>query len=151
MRKILLLLLPLFVTCVVSNAQVNRLQARDAEWKGYQLPKSNFMRQRRPDKEFIFRVPADWKQQGTELIFEGPHTATLQVYLQKIPEGYPLQDFFGSMVQAVKDTPGAAETIVTRKMQLQDLEARELFLEFTDDEGEIFRSTSWVTIYGPLR
>ena len=150
MRRIIPLLFLIFVTCVVSNAQVTRLQARDAEWKSYQLPKTNFARQTSPEKEFIFRVPADWKQQGEELIFEGPHTATLRVFVEKVPDGYPLQDFFGTMLQTVKDTPGAAETVVTRKTQLQDLEARELFIELTDNEGEIFRSTSWVTVAGPL-
>ena len=103
-----------------------------------------------PEKEFIFRVPAEWKQAGPELLFEGPHTATLQVYVQKVPDGYPLQDFFRTLLQTVKDTPGASETVVTRKTQFQDLEARELFLEFPDDEGEIYRSTSWVTVFGPL-
>jgi tetratricopeptide (TPR) repeat protein len=149
MRRIIPLLFLIFVTCVVSNAQVTRLQARDAEWKSYQLPKTNFARQTSPETEFIFRVPADWKQQGAELIFEGPHAATLQVFVQKVPDGYPLQDFFATMLQTVKDTPGAAETVVTRKTQLQDLEARELFMELPDNEGEIFRSTSWVTVAGP--
>ena len=150
MRKIILLLISLFVTCVVSNAQVNRLQARDAEWKSYQLPKTNFARHMSPEKEFIFRVPADWKQQGTELNFAGPHNSELQVLVHKVPDGYPLQDFFGTIVQTVRDTPGASETVVTRQTELQDLEAREIFLESPDDEGEIFRSTSWVTISGPL-
>ncbi|HEU4508771.1 MAG TPA: transglutaminase domain-containing protein [Pyrinomonadaceae bacterium] len=150
MRKIILLLLLIFVTGVVSNAQVNRVQARDAEWKSYQLPKTNFARQMSPDKEFIFRVPADWKQQGTQLVFEGPHTATLQVFIEKVADGYPLQDLFATILQTVKDTPGAAETVVTRKTQLQDLEARELVMELPDDEGDIFRSTAWVTVAGPL-
>lgn len=129
MRKIILLLVFIFGACVVSNAQVNRSQSRDAEWKSYALPKTNFARQMSPEKEFIFRVPADWKQQGTALTFEGPHTAELKVFVQKVPDGYSLQDFFASFLQTVKDTPGAAETVVTRKIQLQDLEARELVLE----------------------
>lgn len=150
MRKTLLLPICLFVTCVVSSAQVNRQQAREAEWKSYELPKTNFARQVSPEKEFIFRVPADWKQQGTELNFEGPHNAALRVFVHKVPDGYPLQDFFSTMVQTVKDTPGASETVVTRKTQLQDFEAREIVLESTDNEGEIFRSTTWVTVSGPL-
>ena len=87
MRKIILLLVFICSACVVSNAQVNRSQARDAEWKSYGLPKSNFARQMSPEKEFIFRVPADWTQQGTELKFEGPHTAKLEVFVQKVPDG----------------------------------------------------------------
>ena len=102
MRKLTLLLVCVFVTSVVSNAQVNRSQARDAEWKSYELPKTNFARRTSPEKEFIFRVPADWKQEGTELKFEGPHTAELAVFVEKVPDGYPLQDFFRTMLQTVK-------------------------------------------------
>ena len=74
------------------------------------MPKTNFARRTSLEKEFIFRVPAEWKQEGTELKFEGPHTAELIVFVQKVPDGYPLQDYFGAMLQAVKDAPGVAET-----------------------------------------
>jgi transglutaminase-like putative cysteine protease/Flp pilus assembly protein TadD len=72
------------------------------------------------------------------------------VNIQKIPDGYPLQDFFGSVVQIVRDEPGVADTIVVRNTQLQDLDARELFFEAPDPGGEIIRSTTWITVSGPL-
>jgi tetratricopeptide (TPR) repeat protein len=152
MRKLVLLLVCLCAGGVVSssNAQVNRLQARDAEWKSYSVPQTNFARQTSPEKDFVFRVPADWKQEGTNLTFSGPHSATLQVFVQKVADGYPLQDYFGMILQSVKDTPGAAAATLTRKTQLQDLEAREIVVEMPDVEGEVIRSTSWITIKGPL-
>ena len=153
MRK--LVLLPLlfvyiFGCAVTASAQANRLQAREAEWKNYALPQANFARQIDPDKDLIFRVPADWKQEEPELIFNGPHSAKLIVRIHKVPDGHSLLDYFGGILQAVKDQPGLAEATVTRKTQLQDLEAREIFLETLDTEGEMFRSTTWITVTGPL-
>jgi Flp pilus assembly protein TadD len=149
MRKLLpLLLVCLFATGV--SAQVNRLQAREAEWKSYSLPQTNFARQTNPDKDFVFRVPADWQQEGTELKFNGPHSATLEVFVQKVADGYPLQGYVGAILQSIKDSPGAAATTLTRKILLQDLEAREIFVEIPDAEGEVIRSTSWITVKGPV-
>lgn len=152
MRKFPLVPLLVLLLCsgslVAAKAQVTRLQAREAEWKSYALPKTNFKRQVNPEKTFVFRVPADWEQQGA-FKFKGPHGATLEILIQKIPEGYPLDDYFASMLRTVKDLTGRTESILTRKTQLQDIEARELFLESPDPEGELIRSTSWVTIYGP--
>ena len=105
MRKLILLLLVCLLSGAVvssSNAQVNRLQAREAEWKNYSLPQTNFARQTNPDKDIVFRVPADWQQQGMELKFNGPHSAKLEVFVQKVADGYPLQDYFGSILQVVR-------------------------------------------------
>jgi tetratricopeptide (TPR) repeat protein len=139
-----------FAALAPANAQVTRLQAREAEWKSYSLPTVNFARYTDPEKKIVFRAPADWKQEGSELVFNGPHTATIRAVIQKLPDGYPLQDYFGAILQVVKDTPGAAETTLTRKTQLQDLEAREITFESVDPEGELYRSTSWITINGPV-
>lgn len=153
MRKFLLLPLLVLLLCsgvfVAANAQVNRLEAREAEWKSYALPKTNFKRHVNAEKTLIFRVPADWEQQGTDFKFIGPHSASLEILIQKIPEGYPLDDYFAAMLRTVKDLTGRAESILTRKTQLQHIEAREIFLETPNPEGELIRSTSWVTIYGP--
>ncbi|HKY41742.1 MAG TPA: transglutaminase domain-containing protein, partial [Pyrinomonadaceae bacterium] len=151
MRKLVpLVLLVCIVGCIVSaSAQTARLQAREAEWKNYAVPQTNFARQINPDKDFVFRVPAGWQQEGTDLTFKGPHSSILKVFVHKVPDGYPLQDFFASLLQEIKDTPGAESTL-TRKTQLQDLEAREVFLEAASPDGEVFRSTSWVTVKGPL-
>ena len=150
MRKFLLLLVCLFCFVVPpANAQLTALQAREAEWKNYSLPQTNFTRQTNADKDIVFRIPADWKQQGTELIFNGPHSSQIKVFVQKIPDGYPLADYVGSILQAVRSAPGG-EAAITRKTQLQDLEAREIFFEGPAPEGEIIRSTSWTTLNGPL-
>ena len=151
MRKFFPLVLLLLCTSVASaQGQLTPAQAREAEWKSYALPQSNFARQMSPQKEFLFRVPADWKQQGTELVFNGPHTSFIKVYASKIPDGYPFQEYFASALQSVRDVPGAADSTLTRKTQLQDLEAREIFLEIDNTEGETIRSTSWITVRGPL-
>src|SRR5262249_34690852 len=105
MRKFVLLPLVFLCAVVSVNAQLTRLQARDAEWKSYALPQTNFVRQTNPDNDLIFRVPADWKRQNS-LIFDGPHSAKLTVYLQKVPDGYPLQDYFSATLRVIRDTPG---------------------------------------------
>ena len=151
MRKLVLLLLVLSCASVAfAQGPQTPLQAREAEWKSYALPQTNFARQMSPEKEFLFRVPADWKQQGTDLIFAGPNASYLRVTVQKIPDGYPFQEYVASVLQGVRDVPGAAETTLTRKTQLQDLEAREILLEMDNTEGETFRSTAWITVSGPL-
>ena len=93
MRKLFPLVLLLLCTSVASaQAQLTPAQAREAEWKSYALPQTNFARQMSPEKELLFRVPADWKQEGTELVFNGPHTSLIKVNVQKIPDGYPFQE-----------------------------------------------------------
>lgn len=144
MRKLFSLVLFLFCTSVAVA------QTREAEWKSYALPQTNFVRQINAEKEFIFRIPADWKQQGSELSFEGPHSATIRVLTQKIPDGYPLRDFFASLVRAVREQPGTAESMQTRKTRIQDLEAREIFIEIENAEGQMNRIVTWVAVNGPL-
>ena len=130
------------------NAQLTRIQAREAEWKNYPLPKTNFTRKMNAEKNFIFRVPTDWTA-ISDIEYTGPHNASLIVMVEKIPEGYPLDEYFGRFLQAVKDMSGETETVVSRKTELQDVEARELVFQFTDAEGTSIHSTSWVTIRGP--
>src|ERR671926_1289876 len=100
MRKLFpLLLLLLFCTSVASA------QTREAEWNNYQLPQTNFARQVSPEKQFLFRVPADWKQQGAELVFNGPNSSVIRVSVQTVPDGYPFQEYFASILQGVRDVP----------------------------------------------
>ena len=153
MRK-LFLLISLWCCCVVSAAaqdpgELTPTQAREAAWKSYVLPQSNFVRQKNPEGTIIFRVPADWKPQ-TEMTFVGPHAATMRVYVQQIPDGYSLQEYFTSFLRVVRDNAGTAETILTRKTQVQDLDAREIFFENANAEGEMIRSVSWIVVNGPV-
>ena len=151
MRKIVPFVLLLLCTSVAfAQAPQTAAQTRDAEWQSYTLPQSNYARQVSPEKEFLFRVPADWKQQGTELIFNGPHDSFIRVTVQKVPDGYPFQEYVAAVLQGVKDLPGASESTLTRKTQLQDLEAREIFIEMMNTDGDMIRSTSWITVSGPL-
>src|SRR5690348_9511910 len=145
--------LPLIALLICSNAlvyaQQTRLQAREAEWKNYALPKTNFTRMRDVEKHVIFRVPADWQQEGETLSFKGPHDALIKVIEQKVPEGYPLDDYFRLTLQGVRDATGGAEFVVTRRTQFQNVEAREMVVEAMSAEGELMRSVSWIAIYGP--
>ncbi|HZM98481.1 MAG TPA: transglutaminase domain-containing protein [Pyrinomonadaceae bacterium] len=149
MRKLLLLLIVLFGCTVPANAQLSRQQEREAEWKAYALPQTNFARQINADKNFVFRVPANWQQQGAELTFTGPHNSRLAIIVDKIPDGYPLQEYFASMLRRVRDTP-TADTLITRRTQIQEMEARELVIDTPNDEGEMYRNTSWITVNGPM-
>jgi tetratricopeptide (TPR) repeat protein len=151
MRKLPVLLICLLFGSVISlNAQVSRLQERDAEWKSYSLPQTHFTRQVTPDKDLVFRVPADWKQEGAALLFNGPNKSTISIATQTLPEGYPLTDYVARMLKGIGDWMGSTESILTRRTQFQDLEAREIHFDMPDTEGTVFRSITWITISGPL-
>jgi tetratricopeptide (TPR) repeat protein len=151
MRKLLLVIICLFCGSTVSlNAQIARLEEREAEWKSYALPRANFARQVITEQNVIFRVPADWKQEGTTLEFSGPHGARLTVFAVAVPDGYPLTEFVAGTLKATADELGSADAVFTRRTQFQDLEAREIFLDVPDSEGKMFRSVNWLTISGPL-
>ncbi|HSK63349.1 MAG TPA: transglutaminase domain-containing protein [Pyrinomonadaceae bacterium] len=51
-------------------------------------------------------------------------------------------------MRTVKDLSSEAASIITRKTQLQDHDARELVIDALDPEGVATRSTSWLTIRG---
>src|ERR1041385_4468085 len=152
MRKLSLIIILLCCCVLCASAQVatqlSPAQAREAEWKAYTLPQVNFVRKKDPEDNIVFRVPADWKQE-TPLSFVGPYSSAIYFYVQRIPDGYSLQEYFVSFLKVVKDN-AAAETTVTRKTQIQDLEAREIFLETPNLEGEPIRSVSWIAVSGPL-
>jgi tetratricopeptide (TPR) repeat protein len=158
MRKLVLLLACLLCGDVVllspvsSQAQTARLQTREAQWKNYALPPANFARHVIAENRIVFRVPAEWKQNSSSerLTFVGPHSSALRVLVQDVPEGYPLGEYFGTVLQGVKNMPGATEGTLTRRTQFQDLEARELVIEAPEPGGEMIRSTTWITIVGPL-
>ncbi|HKR13514.1 MAG TPA: transglutaminase domain-containing protein [Pyrinomonadaceae bacterium] len=152
MRKLLLLLVCLL--CSSANfslkAQVTRQQAREAEWKSYSLPATKFSRYVTPDKKLVFRVPADWKQEGPDLLFNGPNGAVMSVRVDQVADGYPLTDFVASVLKGVRESGGLMENPLIRRTQFQDLEAREIFHESTNSEGRTFRNVTWFTISGPL-
>lgn len=154
MRKLVLLLACLLCGSigVSSQAQTTRLQAREAEWKNYSLPQANFTRHVVAENRIIVRVPADWKQDSStdRLTFIGPNSSTIRVMVQELPEGYPLGEYLGAVLQALKNLPGATDGALTRRTQFQDLEARELLIEAPEPGGEMMRSTTWLTIVGTM-
>ncbi|HEY6805669.1 MAG TPA: tetratricopeptide repeat protein [Pyrinomonadaceae bacterium] len=151
MRKFSLAFGFILLTLFAASAQTapDRLKQREAEWKNCPLPATNFTRKVAPGKQFIFRVPSDWKQQGEALTFNGPHSAVLRLVAEEIPNGFPLTDYVAALMRAINSVPGARQPPLTRQTQFQDLEAREVIFESPDPEGEMVRSTSWVTVVGP--
>ncbi len=151
MRKLLfsfcLVLCGALVTTLAQES--DRSIAREAEWKGYQVPEANFVRQTAKEKNFIFRVPAEWKKEGDSLVFQGPHSAKIKVIVETIPDGLPLPDYVAAIMRLVDGMAGSGE-VLSRRTQFQDLEARELVIESENAEGETIRSTSWTTVVGPL-
>lgn len=154
MRKLFLLaLLACFLTgggVEVILAQDARVPAREAEWQSYSLPKTNFTRQTGGDSQFLFRVPEDWNQEGTKLLFRGPHSAKLEVFVEKIADGMALSSYVAAIIRNFRNMPGATDSTILRRASIQDLDAREIVLEFPNPEGEMVRSILWVTVHGPL-
>jgi tetratricopeptide (TPR) repeat protein len=150
MQKFLVALCLLLVSiCPVVFAQDDREQARIAEWKQYQLPDAPYSRFVGPDSKFIFRIPADWKKPGSELTFVGPHSSMIRVVTEKIPDGYPLPNYVAAFMRALDGVSGAEESLVSRRTEFQDLEAREISFETQGPDGDQFRSVTWVTTIGP--
>ena len=151
MRKLIPLLILLLCSSTVSlKAQKPDLETREAEWKSYSLPQTSFTRQVTADKTVVFRVPAGWKQEGTEPVFVGPHEAKLTVGSYTVAVGFPLTEYVANVLKATADQIGSTEPVLTRRTQFQDLEAREIFLEWPDPQGKMFRSATWITISGPV-
>lgn len=152
MRKLLLLLACLFLlTGASAKAQVARQQAREAEWKSYSIPATNFTRQITADKTIVFRIPADWKPEaGTELTFRSPDGARMGLVVDKVPDGFPLPEYVTTVLKGIRDVIGSAEYITTRKTQFQDLEAREILMETPGASGSMIRTVMWITLSGPL-
>src|SRR5262245_2200911 len=135
MRKLLLLIICLFWGGTVSlNAQVPGLAEREAEWKSYALPQTSFSRQVITEHDVIFRAPADWKREGESLDFSGPNGAQLSVLATRVPDGYPLTEFVAGVLKATGDELGSSDSILTRRTQFQDLEAREILVESPDPD-----------------
>ncbi|HEU4711675.1 MAG TPA: transglutaminase domain-containing protein [Pyrinomonadaceae bacterium] len=150
MRKLLLILAcVLCCTGTTLNAQTTRLQARDAEWKNYSIPATNFTRLISEDKNVIVRIPAGWTRAATNDFYQGPNGASMTLFVDKMADGYPLTDYVASMLKQIRDLSGSNENVLTRRTQIQDLEAREILLE-TQIHNLPFRSVTWITVSGPL-
>jgi len=133
-----------------ARAQQSRVAEREAEWNQYVLPQSTFVRQTDPSKAVLFQVPGEWKQeQPDKLIFSGPHGATLNVIIEKIPDGMPLRDYVSAMMQPLRSLPDDADSLVVRRTTMSAIEAREIMFESNAGSEEVTRRIIWSTVSGP--
>ena len=151
MRKLVLAVLLLAGAFTpFSQAQTERTQVREAEWKNLSVPKTTFVRHLGPDKRFIVRVPSEWKQVGDQMTFNGPHSSVMRIMVEKIPDGLPLADYVTAVIKTIDGVLGANVSSIARRTQFQDLEAREIVFESPNAEGDLIHTTTWLTVVGPL-
>jgi len=133
-----------------ARSQQSRVAEREAEWNGYVLPQSTFVRQTDPTNTLLFQVPSEWKrQQSDKLNFSGPHGATLSVIIEKIPDGLALRDYVSAMMQHLGNLPDSGDSLVVRRTAMCGSEAREIMFESSVDSEEVSRRIIWTTVAGP--
>src|SRR5262245_50859706 len=89
---------------------------RAAEWKNVALSTSEFNRLVDEENGVIVRVPANWKReqvakkqgQSSSYRFNGPYSSVLEISIEKIPSGLPLQSYTAGILQQLRDLPGSA-------------------------------------------
>jgi tetratricopeptide (TPR) repeat protein len=149
-----LLCLLLYAVC---NAQTAPASNREAEWKSYALPTSEFVRLVDGANAVLFRVPASWKkeeggkttEQQTTFRFAGPHSSLLQISIEKISDGLPLPGYVAAILQQLRNLPGSADSLAVRRTEMSGLEAREIMFEMPDENGEPTRRLIWCAVSGP--
>jgi len=129
-------------------SQTPQLAAREKQWQDYQLPAVEFVRANDDGKTVMFRAPASWWRQPTELSFSGPHSSSIKVFVEKVPDGLPLTDIVAAFTQQLRNQPGAGELLV-RRTQMAGLEAREIVFEVPDATGEMSHRVVWCAVNGP--
>ena len=161
MRKLSLAIVGLALTCLspfaVGRAQSTQVSRREAEWKSYALPQADFVRRVDSSGTVLFRVPENWKpeepatgqQEEKSYRFIGPHSSLLQVSVQKIPDGLPLQDYLAAILRQLRNLPGSADSLIVRHTELSGLEARETLFELPDENGDLTRRLIWCAVSGP--
>jgi hypothetical protein len=131
-------------------AQDLRVEQREAEWNQHPAPQSTFVRQTDPTKVVLFQVPSDWEQgHSDKLVFNGPHGTTLNIIIDKIPDGIPLRDYVSSLTQTLRSLPDGADSLVVRRTAMAALEAREMVIETDQGTAELTRRIVWTAVYGP--
>jgi transglutaminase-like putative cysteine protease/Tfp pilus assembly protein PilF len=132
-----------------ARSQQSRVAEREAEWNQYVLPQSTFVRQTDPTNAVLFQVPSDWKRQSDKLNFSAPHGATLNVIIEKIPDGIALRDYVSGMTQQLRSLPDSPDSLMVRRTAMSGLEAREIMFESSADSEEVSRRIIWTTVAGP--
>ncbi|HYV25501.1 MAG TPA: hypothetical protein VE969_09720, partial [Pyrinomonadaceae bacterium] len=131
---------------------------RAAQWKGYTLPTAEFRRVVDETHGVILRVPSDWKQepatrsraQESSYRFIGPYSTVLQVSIEKIPDGLPLQSYAAQIAQQLRNLPGTADSLSVRQTEMSGLEAREISFDLPDESGMQTRRLIWCAVDGPV-
>ena len=148
LKYTLSLLFAIFCLCGQSLAQNPNVVAREAEWRNYKLPASDFVRHVDASQSVLFRAPADWKQQGIGLNLTGPDSAELRVVVEEVADGVPLKSYVSALLQGLRDLPGGADSITVRRTQVSGVEAREIMFEITDNRGVMSRRSIWCVVSG---
>lgn len=142
------LLLAFCCLCGQSLAQNPNVVAREAEWRNYKLPETDFVRHVDASQSVLFRAPVDWKQQGIGLSLAGADSAELRVVVEEISDGIPLKSYVSAMLQGLRDLPGGADSITVRRTQISGVEAREIMFEMSDNRGVMSRRSIWCVVSG---
>ena len=144
--------------CVLSNAQISSPSNREAEWKSYALPTTEFIRQADEANAVIVRVPATWRKdeittsnaRETGYRFIGPYSTVLQISIEKISDGLPLPDYTAAILQQLRNLPGSADSLAVRRTEINGLEAREILFSLPDTNGLPTRRLIWCAVNGPV-
>ena len=160
MRKLYppIVTLVLTLLCLGSNglAQSGQISARDAEFKTYNAPASEFVRRVDSSGTVLFRAPANWKEEAAQSAakegryrFTGPASTLLAITVGTIPDGLPLGDYLAAILQQLRSVPGAADSLTVRRTEMSGLEAREIMFELSDESGNLSRRLIWCVVDGP--
>jgi tetratricopeptide (TPR) repeat protein len=133
----------------VATTHAQETAARETEWQNHKLPASSFVRHVDSSKTVMFRVPSEWKQQGSEPRFSGPEGVELRFIVEKISDGMPLQSYVAAVLQRLRNLPGGADSLTVRRTRLSGLESREIMFELNDERGRATRRLIWCTVDGP--
>jgi len=134
MRKKCLTVLALSIvllTATSSPAQEMSVSQRETFWRGLKLPGSPFVRRTDFKRRVFMRVPADWKEQG-ESVFIGPHSSTLNISLEEIPDGLAFKDYLAALMQPIELGSYLAFDFEEEE-DLQSLSAHPRFKKLLDD------------------
>jgi tetratricopeptide (TPR) repeat protein len=139
--------------CLAQNSTSDRA----AEWKKLALPTAEFARLVDEDHGVVARVPATWKaepiaRQGAEhsYRFTGPYATVLQISIEKVPSGLPLQSYTAQILQQLRDLPGGGDSLLVRQVEMSGLDAREIMFEVPDENGMQTRRLIWCAVDGPV-
>src|SRR6185503_1980659 len=150
MKKIILkpfIVLTLILCCFAAESRAQN--PRETEWQNYKLPSSDFARYTDANKVIVFRVPVEWKQQGSELIFKGADDVELKVAIDEIPEGVSLRGYVASFLQSIRRFSTDSDEVAVRRTQMSGMEAREILFEMTGPRGDTIQAVVWTVVEGP--